>query len=294
MKVLGQGQQQLDPNASSWFISALSLLVRFGVSWLALVIWQGQQWKNITRLEVWHGLGLGVFCALGILFQMDGVMHTAASTSAFLTQCYCIFIPVVVALHKRKLPSSILILCCGMVLAGVAILGNINWRELHLGRGELEAIWGSLFFTAQILWLERPVFARSNSDAITMVMFGVVALVVLPVAWMASSGLREWVLVFSTPATISSIAYLTFACTLFTYGMMNKWQAHISASHASLIYCTESLFTSVFALFLPGWLSVLAKVDYPNEHVTWRLMLGGGLITAANLVMLWDAREKKT
>ncbi len=295
MKTLGQCQQRLVPSAGTWYISALSLLVRFGVSSLVLAVWQARRWRTFTRLELWHGVGLGVFCALGIVFQMDGVMHTAASTSAFLTQCYCIFIPVVVALHKRKWPTSILAVCCILVMAGVAILGNINWRELRLGRGEAESILASFIFTAQILWLERPIFARNNTDSVTLIMFVVVTLVILPVVLATGHGPREWVLVYSTPATLGIIALLTIACTLATYGLMNKWQAHISASHASLIYCTESLFTSVFALFLPGWLSKLAHVDYPNEHITWRLVVGGGLILAANLVILWEAKrlEKK-
>ena len=295
MKVLGQCQQRLDPGASTWFISSLSLLMRFGLSTLVLVVWQARRWPTFTRLEYQLGLGLGVFCALGILFQMDGVMHTAASTSAFLTQCYCIFIPVVVALHKRKWPSSILALSCGMVLTGVAILANFNWSELRLGRGEAEAILGSLFFTAQILWLERPIFAANNTDSVTLIMFAAVTLAVLPVVLVTGSGPREWVAAYHSPVALGVIGFLTFVCTLATYGLMNKWQSHISASHASLIYCTESLFTSAFALFLPGWLSKMADVNYPNEHITWRLVVGGGLITAANLVMLWEAKrlEKK-
>jgi drug/metabolite transporter (DMT)-like permease len=66
---------------------------------------------------------------------------------------------------------------------------------------------------------------------------------------------------------------------------MNKWQPSITATEAGLIYCTEPIFTSVMALFLPALLSAWAGFNYPNETLTWHLLLGGGLITAANVLI---------
>jgi hypothetical protein len=42
--------------------------------------------------------------------------------------------------------------------------------------------------------------------------------------------------------------------------------------------------TSLFALFVPAWLSRLASVNYANEILGPRLLLGGGLVLAANLL----------
>ena len=39
------------------------------------------------------------------------------------------------------------------------------------------------------------------------------------------------------------------------------------------------------ALILPAWFSAWAKVDYANERATWALLIGGGLITLANVVI---------
>jgi hypothetical protein len=46
------------------------------------------------------------------------------------------------------------------------------------------------------------------------------------------------------------------------------------------------LFTSIFALWIPNLLSTAFQVDYPNEAINTRLLIGGGLITAANLIAL--------
>jgi len=46
----------------------------------------------------------------------------------------------------------------------------------------------------------------------------------------------------------------------------------------------------LLALFLPGWMSHLWQIDYPNEIATVHLIAGGGLITIANLLALERSR----
>jgi drug/metabolite transporter (DMT)-like permease len=81
------------------------------------------------------------------------------------------------------------------------------------------------------------------------------------------------------------LAVLVLACTVVAFLLMNRWQREVSATEAGLIYCIEPVFVSVLALFLPVWLSRWAGVDYANEPVTLHLLLGGGLITAANVLL---------
>jgi drug/metabolite transporter (DMT)-like permease len=137
MKALAEHQQTLLTRPGSWFLSSISLVVRFGLAALVVGLWQFKGLLRLTPLEVWQGVGLGFYGGVGMLFQMDGLMHTSASTSAFLTQCYCIFIPIWVGWRGRVRPSGYLGLSCGMVLAGVAILADINWTQLRPGRGEM-------------------------------------------------------------------------------------------------------------------------------------------------------------
>jgi hypothetical protein len=66
---------------------------------------------------------------------------------------------------------------------------------------------------------------------------------------------------------------------------MVAFQPRITATEAGLIYCVEPIFASALALFLPGWMSAWAGINYPNETATWTLLLGGGLITAANVIL---------
>jgi drug/metabolite transporter (DMT)-like permease len=74
-------------------------------------------------------------------------------------------------------------------------------------------------------------------------------------------------------------------CTLGAFMLMSRWQRQVTATEAGLIYCAEPVFASALALFLPGWFSHWTGLDYPNEQLTARLLLGGGLITAANVLL---------
>jgi drug/metabolite transporter (DMT)-like permease len=296
MKALGLVQQSLLPTGNSWFFSALSLVIRFGISSVLLLLWSFRTFRGITRREFEQGIGLGIVGGLGLLFQMDAVNYTAASTAAFLTQCYCLFIPVFIACRKRCWPAKTLSLSCVMVVVGVAVLSKINLRELRLGRGEWEAIIASIFFTAQILWLERPKFSGNNVNHVTIVMFVMNLVSILPMFFATKPAWREIVLICNTPSAILIYAILTLFCTLGAYTMMNYWQPHIEATRAGLIYCAEPVFASVFALFMPQLFSTFSGVNYANEKLTPHLLIGGGLITAANVLVLFESasRNKKS
>ena len=169
--------EQLLPGSGNWFITAMTLAPRFVLALAILAVLQGRGLFDVTAREGRQGLALGLFASAGMIFQIDGLQFTAASTSAFLTQFYAILIPVYVALRGRHNPGSRIWLACALVLAGVAILGRFDWRTLQFGRGEWETLLGSVFFMGQILWLERADFSGNRPGKITLVMFATEAVV---------------------------------------------------------------------------------------------------------------------
>jgi len=245
--------------------------------------------KNLTAFEVWQGSVLGLFAGIGLVFQMDGLAYTEASTSAFLTQFYCLTIPVWVAWRSRRWPSLLTALSCSMVVGGVAVLSHLEWRSLRIGRGELETLIASIIFTGQILWLQRPQFARNNVNHFTLVMFVVIALCGLPVAVASASPLDSWLAAYRSAPAWVFVMVLTVFCTLGGYCLMNYFQPCLTATQAGLLYCLEPVFASAFALFLPAWYSSMAGVQYANETLETSLLVGGGLITAANVLSVLGA-----
>lgn len=285
IKAIRLVQEQLLPGAGSWFLSSLAVSVRFGVATVPLLIWTLPTLRRLTRREIEQGLGVGIFGAVGLLLQVDGMASTTASTSAFLTQFYCLLIPVWVAVRQRKFPRPLVLLSSALVLAGVALLSGFNLEELRLGRGEAETILATFFFTGQILWLERPVFSGNRSAHTSLVMYAVSALLFLPLVLVSAPTLGACVTVFSSWPVVGMMLALVCGCTLLAYGLMNHWQSSVTATEAGVIYSVEPLYASLFALFLPAWLSAWAGVNYANEQLTTNLLLGGGLITVANILI---------
>lgn len=287
MKAVGQLTERLVPEAGTWFVAASMIGPRFALAALVLVmvaVW-GRGWSGITSREWRQGLWLGGFSAGGMVLQADGLQYTAASTSAFLTQLYAVLIPLWVAWRTRRNPGGLIWGCVALVLVGVAVLGRFDWRALHLGRGETETLVASLFFMGQILTLERRDFAGNRVLPITLVMFLFQAVVFGGLGLAAAPSMAALVVPLTMPVWWGITLVLTVVCTLGAYGLMNTWQPRVTATEAGLIYCTEPIFGAVFAAFLPAWLSGLAGVAYANETLTRHLLIGGGLITVANLLL---------
>ena len=117
-------------------------------------------------------MGLGVFASGGMLLQLDGLNYTAASTSSFLTSCYCVTIPMIVAFQRRRWPPALVVGSCALVLVGIAMLAGCGLAGAASGTRRMGNRSGrSCFFAAQIFWLERPEFARNRTAHATMIMF---------------------------------------------------------------------------------------------------------------------------
>jgi drug/metabolite transporter (DMT)-like permease len=182
MKALALAQQNLLPGANSWFLTSVGVMYRFGAAGLILCVIFLSELKTISRRETEQGMVIAIFGAGGILFQMDGIGYTAASTCAFLTQGYCIFIPLWVALTRRRRPPLKIFMSTALVVCGVAILSRLHFHDLKLGRGEWETLLASLLFTGQILCLESPRYAGNRPENFSTVMFLVMALLCVPLA----------------------------------------------------------------------------------------------------------------
>ncbi len=285
IKSIVLAHQLVVPESSTWFLTAYTVAPRFLIATLVLLVVMRKQLGSFTALEVKQGVLIGLSAGAGMWFQNDGLQFTDASVSAFLTQFYAIMIPAWLALRSRRWPSGLVLTCCALVLAGVAILGKFDFRAMHFGRGELETLLSSVFFMMQILLLERKEFAANRPLQVSLMMFAVEAVLFSGLAVWATPGLPALLVPWTSPPWLILTLVLTVFCTLGAYILMNTWQPKITATEAGLIYCGEPLFTAIMALFLPAMLSVWIGFNYPNETLTWNLLIGGGLITLANVLL---------
>ncbi|MSU49990.1 MAG: DMT family transporter [Opitutus sp.] len=291
---------RLLPEAGTWFLTVYSVAPRFVLATAILAVLGRGCWRATPR-EWQQGVIIGLFASAGMLFQNDGLQFTAASTSAFLTQFYAILIPVWLAMRSRQNPGLLVWTCCALVLVGVALLGRFDpfdqltasGRELRFGRGEWETLLSSLFFMGQILTLGRKDYATNRPGQITFVMIATQALVFVVLAGFTTPNFHALSTPLTSPAWLGLTTILTVFCTLGAFSLMIAWQPKITTTEAGLIYCVEPIFGSAMALFLPAWLSVWAGIDYANETATRALLVGGGLITLANVLLQFSPPAKE-
>jgi len=296
VKSIGLIQEGLLPGINSWFHAGLTGFVRFFTAAVILAFCCLRTLPRLTRTELHLGLGLGFLAAGGILFQMDGLSYTDASTSAFLTQSFCVIVPIFVALRDRKAPRWHLVVAILMVMVGVGILSRFNFETFRFGRGEFETLIAAVFFAGQILWLERPKWAGTDANHFSIIMFLVMALISAPIVIFTARNASDPFICYANPGVIALNAALIFFCTLGAFVLMNKWQPHVPATEASIIYGAEPVIASILSLFLPAWISSWAHIQYKNENITWQLLTGGTLIIAANLFLqlIWLTKKPRS
>jgi drug/metabolite transporter (DMT)-like permease len=283
-KAVMQAQAVLIPGAPDWFHAAFVLFNRMVLSVIVMFLLLRGNVRGFTRLEFRQGLELGLFGGLGMLLQTDAQNYIPASTSAFFTQFTCVFVPLVVAIRSRRMPSWLVVAACFLVMAGCAILSGVELGRIGLGRGEWETILSALLFTGQILCLERTRFHVNDPMRTATVMFAVKGCVLVPLV-IAGGGARS-LPAYQSGAIMLTTLFLALACTVYAYVAMNRWQPHVTATQAGIIYATEPVFASAWALFLPGLFSAFLGVYYANETLHWQLFAGGALILIANALLV--------
>jgi len=277
--------ERLLGGGGGWFVTAQTVWPRFVLAALAMGALNVRTLRTTTRAEWRQGAVLGLFSVVGLFFQIDGLRFTAASTSAFLTQFYAILIPVWLALRQRRNPGGLVWLSVALVLAGAAVLARLDWRSLRLGRGEAETLLSSVFFMGQILYLGQKRFSANRAVAVTWVMFLVEATAAVALALAVAPRSEDMLLPWRSPVWTGFTLTLTLFCTLSAFLLMNLWQPKLGPIEAGLIYCAEPLFASLMVLFLPAWFSTWGGFAYANETAGLNLLVGGGLITAANVLV---------
>ena len=284
VKAMHLEQSSRLPGVTSEFLASWIQVARFGLGALMLLPFALRR-SRPTRLEWRQGMWLAWWGGLGMVFQADGLAHTDASTSAFLTQAYCVILPLVACLRLRSLPGRRTILATLLVMIGGGILSGVRMDSLKIGRGEVETLIAAGFFTMQILTLENPKYRSNRGMPVTFLMCAGIAALMLPAAFLTAPDAKAMVTAGASWTSITLVLVLALFCSVGAYLLMNVWQPRISATEAGLIYTTEPVFTAVYVLFMPAWIARITGIGYPNESLTTAMLAGGGLILAANALM---------
>jgi drug/metabolite transporter (DMT)-like permease len=288
IKALNGEQGARLPEATSVFLAVWLQMARFGMA--AVVMLPFVIRARLTRKELVQGFWLAAWGGVGMALQAWGLGYTEASTSAFLTQAYCVILPLVACVKTRCLPRWKTCTATLLVMIGGAILSGVEPGDLRIGKGETATLVAALVFTFQILTLENSKYSGNRGLAVTFAMSAFIAVIFLPVSFLLASEPSLMIRAGASWPSFGIVLALALFCSVAAYGLMNSWQPRVPATEAGLIYTTEPIFTAGFAMFLPGILAGLVGGEYANESMTVSLLTGGSLIAAANLLMQWKRK----
>ncbi len=252
-------------------LSVANLLFwRFGVAAVLLLAAAPKRWLQLSVDEWRKGLWLGLFLGAGFLAQTEGLRHTSAAVSGFLTGLMVVFTPLVAAVLFREQITGRGWAAVAVATTGLALISLNGWA---LSPGAAITVLGALLFALQIASLSRWA-TRDNSYGLTAVSVAVTA-VVCGLAALGGDGVS----VPTRGDELVAILYLAIAATCLGLVLQAWSQSYLSATTAAVIMTLEPAFAGAIAVLIGG------------EVLTTRMWVGGLAILAAMFIAELGPRE---
>ncbi len=240
------------------------LTIRFALAFLSLLPFLWFQRAHIHEGAVIQGVVLGVFLFSGYAWQTVGLQYTTSSNAGFITGLSVVFVPALVAITTRKLPSLSLILGVLCALVGLAFLSLGN--QFQFNNGDLMILLCALSFASHIFFV-----GRYAPQANAIVLASIQILTVSVLSGIFSLLLPQPSLHFSSTAWFGLLA-TAIPATSLAFLIQNKMQQFTTPTHTALIFSMEPVFAAISAFFLAG------------ELLTPKGYFGAGLVLAGMLI----------
>ncbi len=236
------------------------LTFRFVLAFLSLVLLLFRSLRGIDRRALFCGGMVGGTLFLGYFFQTWGLAATTATKSGLITGLSVVIVPVLSAalLKERVRPSlwlGALSATGGLVLL---LLGKGTLTAFNVG--DLLTLFCALFFAGHILLVDR--FIRVvDYRHLLLVQVGTVAVLSLIGALFV-----EGLTFVPSPKLIEGVLVTSLLATALALYILNRFQAHSTASYTAIILTMEPIFAGLFGFLLLG------------EMLGTLQLIGGGMI----------------
>jgi drug/metabolite transporter (DMT)-like permease len=235
------------------------LAVRFVIAALTMLLLFARPVLRLGRGQMARGLLLGVVYGIGQLLQTWGLSLIAPSVSGFATGMYVVFTPILAMLLLRQRMAGVVWLAVALSTAGLALL-SLNGVSVDLG------VWLTLasaaLYALHIVGLGQ--WSR-HGEAFGMSAVQMVAIAAVCLLATAPHG----PLLPPDPKAWLAVLYMALVAGAGAMLMQTWAQSHLPAARAAIVMTTEPVFAAAFAVALG------------SDVLSWRMVVGGGLILAA-------------
>jgi drug/metabolite transporter (DMT)-like permease len=246
------------------------LALRFLIASVALIAVHPPAISRLSRLDRGRGVALGITYGIAQLVQTEGLRHTSASVSGFVTGMYVVFTPLLAAVILRhKIGRWAWV---AVVLATVG-LGVLSLRGFTMGTGELLTLAAAGLYALHIVGLgawSTPSNAFGLSALQMLVITAVCGIGAIPGGFTLPSGAGDW----------TAVIYMALVAGAFALIVQTWAQAHLTPTRAAIAMTMEPVFASAFAVL------------FGTESVTGRMLIGGALVMSAMYLVELAPRRK--
>lgn len=251
------------------------LFYRYLIAFAAMALVYHRRLKDVTPRVLWESAVIGGMLFLAQYLQTASCLYTTAGKSAFITSFYVIIVPIMSwAAYRKRLDrfglASVVMALCGLFLLTVG-----TGETAGSYSGDLLALGGSVFFAAQIFFIDRY---NKRDDAILLAVFQFGFAVVYSGAYMVLTCGGNLLPSF-TRAAVGSLIYMGVFSTMIAFSLQTVCQKYLPPDLVSLLLSMEAVFGMLFSVFLlhetlgPGKLlgcALMLSAVILSEHKTAR------------------------
>jgi drug/metabolite transporter (DMT)-like permease len=236
---------------------------RFLVASVVMIALRPTCLRNVTRLELLRGVGLGTILGLGYIAQTYGLRYTSAATSGFITGMFVVLTPVMSWILLRRKTNRNTWMVIALATVGLALLSLNGWS---VGIGELLTLGCAVFFAIHIVCLGEW-SSQYEPYAFSLLQIGAVAVISLiaatPGGITIPPDLGVWGVIGITGVLATAVAFF-----------VQTWaQSLVSATRAAVVMTMEPVFAGLFAVLIGG------------NRLTLRTLAGAACILAAMFII---------
>lgn len=244
----------------SWLIGIRFLLTG---AVLALVFFKRVR-RALDRGTLIAGVVLGVLIFAAYWFQTVGLNYTTPGKNAFLTELYCVLVPLMFWFVAKRRPTKYNIAAAFLCIVGVGFVSLAN-DTFTIGFGDFMTVICGIFFAAHIV--AASIFSKGRDMVVlTAYQFWVSGILGVIVGALTETPPE---ITAVTPDYLFNMAYLVIFCSCIAMGFQNTALKHVPPAQASILLSLESIFGVLFSVILYG------------ETLTAQLVIGFALIFCA-------------
>jgi transporter len=228
--------------------------LRFLGSFVLLSILFRKKIKKVSKDDLKAGVILGIIQYFGYVFQTYGAAYTTVGKNAFFTAINVIIVPYIFWILNKKRPDIFSFSASIICLIGVGIMsldGNLSFT--HLNKGDVMTIISAFFFALQVAY--TGYFGRKVHPMNLVLLQMLVGGLLFAGTQFATSGLSEVIPLHGE--TLMAIIYAVVFSTAIPMLLQIYCQRLTTATRASILMSTESMFAPIFAFFVLGEIMTL-------------------------------------